>query len=246
MPNILEQFRGISCMTRLRGPASCHTVSRYAAGRRNGKSSWRAARSISTASRNARRTCLKFRNRSAGDRFRRATALSSVDGTNTTHGRWRTGLGRRLLEHLRLWSASLLVRTTGGAREESESMTGAFVTGPLAAIIGLAGGGYLIWNTLEDAARAGSVALAVVAGLIAVAIGLTYALSPGTELREDFAQGAARLRDRGSLSGSGDRGPGQERPHRLPATRWHRHAGSGVEAGQDPPGRRVRHRSRLV
>ncbi|MGJ5815466.1 hypothetical protein [Paludibaculum fermentans] len=87
------------------------------------------------------------------------------------------------------WSASILVRTSSGPREETEGVTGAVVTGPVAAMIGLAGGGYIVWQTLADAAQAGSVALAVVGGLIALAIGVTYALLPTSAPREDFGPG---------------------------------------------------------
>lgn len=87
------------------------------------------------------------------------------------------------------WSASILVRTSSGTREGSAGMTGAFVIGPMTAMMGLAGGSYLIWQTLADAAQTGLVALSVVGGLVVVAIGLVYLLSPSLVQREDFGPG---------------------------------------------------------
>jgi len=87
------------------------------------------------------------------------------------------------------WSASILVRTSGATREGSAGMTGAFVIGPMTAMTGLAGGSYLIWTTLADAARTGSVALSVAGALVVAAIGLVYLLSPTLVQREDFGPG---------------------------------------------------------
>ncbi len=68
-------------------------------------------------------------------------------------------------------------------------MAAAFVYGPMGALVGLALGGWVVWQLLAVSSRTGTVALCLLGGAITVVAGIVYGLSPTEYVREDFGPG---------------------------------------------------------